>query len=328
MEWEVRGMCETVENKEKLISVIIPIYKTEKYIEDCINSVIQQSYTKLQIILVDDGSPDACGEICDEFAKKDARIEVIHQANSGVSKARNQGLCYAKGELIAFLDSDDILPLDAYEKLINHFDDCEMVIGRVQSLSEKNELCEISKPFGKQEINQEQFLLDLFIEKKYSYLGYLWDKLFKRDIIIEKNLTFDSQIKVNEDRLFVMEYAQHCATIRFCDDIVYFYRQREDGVIKDTRSQKTVSDTEMTILKSFQKMQSLGERYSETIYYAICYKSFECAIDLLNRVSNKDKSKKKILRQFLGDCVKKCLKNPKESILKKVKIIVHYFLEG
>ena len=102
-----------------LISIIIPVYKVEKYLEKCIESVLKQTYTNLQIILVDDGSPDNCGKICDEYAKKDPRIEVIHKVNGGLSDARNVGIAKAKGKYIGFVDSDDYIKEDMYEILIN-----------------------------------------------------------------------------------------------------------------------------------------------------------------------------------------------------------------
>ena len=105
--------------EKALISIIIPVYKVEKYLEKCIQSVINQTYENLQIILVDDGSPDNCGKICVEYAKKDHRIEVIHKSNGGLSDARNKGLEIAKGEYIGFVDSDDYIESDMYEVLYN-----------------------------------------------------------------------------------------------------------------------------------------------------------------------------------------------------------------
>lgn len=101
-----------------LLSVIIPVYKVEPYLKRCIDSVRKQTYEKLQIILVDDGSPDNCGKICDEYTELDSRIIAVHQENEGLSGARNNGLLFAKGEYIAFVDSDDWLAPTMYETLI------------------------------------------------------------------------------------------------------------------------------------------------------------------------------------------------------------------
>ena len=101
----------------ELISIIIPIYKVEEYLDECISSVINQTYTKLEIILVDDGSPDSCPKMCDDWAKKDSRIRVIHKTNGGLSDARNAGIEVATGEYIAFVDSDDYIKPDMIAKL-------------------------------------------------------------------------------------------------------------------------------------------------------------------------------------------------------------------
>lgn len=106
-------MCE-----EKLLSVIVPVYKVEPYLHRCVDSIRNQTYKNLQIILVDDGSPDNCGKICDEYAELDARIIVVHQKNRGLSGARNTGLRYAKGEYVAFVDSDDWIGSDMYRTLV------------------------------------------------------------------------------------------------------------------------------------------------------------------------------------------------------------------
>ena len=106
--------------KSDLISIIVPVYKVEKYIDECIKSIINQTYTNLEIILIDDGSPDNCGKICDEYAKNDKRIKVIHQKNMGQSVARNVGLEYAKGDYIGFVDSDDYIKNNMFEVLHNN----------------------------------------------------------------------------------------------------------------------------------------------------------------------------------------------------------------
>ena len=109
---------QTIANKTPLISVIVPVYKVEQFIHRCVDSILNQTYTNLEIILVDDGSPDRCGEICDEYAEKDSRIRVIHQKNGGLSAARNAGLDICTGDYIAFVDSDDYIEADMYERML------------------------------------------------------------------------------------------------------------------------------------------------------------------------------------------------------------------
>lgn len=118
-------MCE-----EKLLSVIVPVYKVEPYLHRCVDSIRNQTYKNLQIILVDDGSPDNCGKICDEYAELDARIIVVHQKNRGLSGARNTGLRYAKGDYVAFVDSDDWIDSSMYETLVDMIEKNDLDMAR------------------------------------------------------------------------------------------------------------------------------------------------------------------------------------------------------
>lgn len=118
-------MCE-----EKLLSVIVPVYKVEPYLHRCVDSIRNQTYKNLQIILVDDGSPDNCGKICDEYAELEARIIVVHQKNRGLSGARNTGLRYAKGDYVAFVDSDDWIDSSMYETLVDMIEKNDLDMAR------------------------------------------------------------------------------------------------------------------------------------------------------------------------------------------------------
>ena len=112
---------------KSLVSVIVPIYKVEQYLDECVESIVNQTYKNLEIILVDDGSPDGCPQMCDEWLRKDGRIKVIHKKNGGLSSARNAGLDVATGEFVCFVDSDDFICLEALQKLHDRFGDDESV---------------------------------------------------------------------------------------------------------------------------------------------------------------------------------------------------------
>lgn len=168
-----------------IISVIVPVYKVEKYIHRCIDSIIHQTYENLEIILVDDGSPDNCGKICDDYAKLDNRIKVIHKENGGQSSARNAGLAAASGKFIAFVDSDDYIDNDMYEvlvKLICEYNadivECECRAGKSNSFS----------VFGKNTRDIEIYSGVQALEKFYfgeqinGIASMVWDKLYKREL--------------------------------------------------------------------------------------------------------------------------------------------------
>ena len=128
-----------------LVSIIVPIYKVEPYLRRCLDSIVNQTYTNLEIILVDDGSPDGCPQICDEYVAKDKRIIVIHKENGGLSDARNAGLDICKGEYISFVDSDDILDLNAVEYMLNAGTDVDIVITNVKMFINEEEINHLNK---------------------------------------------------------------------------------------------------------------------------------------------------------------------------------------
>lgn len=313
------------EKIQPLISVIVPIFNVAHFLEECVTSIINQTICDLQIILIDDGSTDGSGVICDQFSERDDRIMVIHQANAGVSAARNTGLKEATGKYIAFVDSDDILPENAYELLLMNTKENYLTMGRVQLMTEDGMLQNLSC-FERKEILQEEFLMDLFMEKKFPYLGYPVDKLFSRYIIEKYHLRFDEKIQLNEDRLFVLNYILHCNKVVFDEHVIYYYRQRSNGVITTTRRNSTVTDSEMTVLSSFREMQRICRGYSEELYFICSRKAFESALDLLNRVSKKDSSKQKVLKEFLYENSHICLQNPQYGIFERLKIFGHMIL--
>lgn len=163
-----------------LVSVIVPVYKTEKFIHRCIDSVLNQTYSNWEMILVDDGSPDACGQICDSYAEKDGRIHVIHQENQGLSAARNAGIKICKGEWIYFLDSDDFIVEDALEKMI-FFQNQGLMISswRVSVLSMPMEARIAGLPDGKRRIiyrksGEGSFLMNCRILPMGNYISVIY----------------------------------------------------------------------------------------------------------------------------------------------------------
>lgn len=315
-------------SKQPLISVIVPVFNVAHFLEECISSIRNQTICDLQIILIDDGSTDSSGSICDQFAERDKRILVIHQTNAGVSAARNAGIRKAKGKYISFIDADDKLPKDAYKALLDKtLDYPALVMGRMQRISENGLLLEQSREFYTEEIKSSYFLKDLLEESKFTYLGFLWDKLFLHEVIEKNGLLFNEEIKLNEDRLFILQYMFYVKKVFLVNNVVYYYRQRSNGIISTTRRNNTVTDSEMTVVQSFIELQKACRDYSKDLYFICGKKAFESALDLLNRVSKKDSEKRKILKKFLIDNSCICLANPKYGVFDKLKIIGHTILK-
>ena len=170
--------------EKDLISVIVPVYKVEKYLEKCIESIIKQTHTNLQIILVNDGSPDNCGKICDEYAKKDSRIEVIHKINGGLSDARNVGINRANGRYIGFVDSDDYIKEDMYEKLINLIKeyDADISICNLYDVIDGKKYVRNNEN-GIQEYSRLEILKEVLLDKNIQ--SYAWNKLYKKELFDE-----------------------------------------------------------------------------------------------------------------------------------------------
>lgn len=204
------------------VSIVIPIYKAEKYLPTCVDSVLGQTYKDLEVILVDDASPDRCGEICEEYAKKDSRVRVIHKENEGVSKARNAGLAIATGDYVQFVDSDDYLAEDMTKKLVEQMEqqNVDMVLC---GFFEKNLNFErVSKAEEQPGIyTREQILINIMRNPYSFHYGVLWNKLFKRELL--GKLLFSSDMDFGEDFIFNLHYLAHTEKITVIAEPLYYY---------------------------------------------------------------------------------------------------------
>lgn len=200
-------------------SFIIPVYNVEKVIRRCIDSILYQTIQDFEIILIDDGSSDRSGEICDSYSSRDNRIVVIHKNNAGVSSTRNMGLERVKGQYIIFLDSDDYIEPDYLEVLDKNEADLKIIgykiedeYGRTKKINQYEEKIE---PI----LTSEQ-LAEAFKEGDFNYI---WGKCFRTDIIKEHNINFDVNVSLAEDTLFVLEYVKYITSIKYLSDIGYHY---------------------------------------------------------------------------------------------------------
>ncbi len=215
------------------ISVIVPVYNVEKYLHRCVDSILSQTFTDFEVLLIDDGSKDKSGVICDEYAQKDKRVRVFHKQNGGVSSARNVGLDNALGEWIYFVDSDDmVLPdaLDTFDSLTKSNSDLVMA---GFCISEEDDIVrERPKIIRQCELTVVEALKEMYAPSDFCYQGYLWCKLFKRCVIQQNHLRFDENISFNEDRLFIVKYLC-CSKLRisYTTKAVYNYIQRMNSAM-------------------------------------------------------------------------------------------------
>ena len=193
-----------------VISIIIPVYNASKYLGGCLDSLTNQTYTTWECILIDDGSTDDSGQICDEYAEKDSRFSVIHKANQGVSIARNAGIHESTGEWLYFCDADDEILPDGLETLIELTSSkAEIVFGGYVECCENGEV--IASPRREEHcmLSAEEAILQLYLHPNSNYEGYLWCKLFHADLVKKNAILFSEHIYFNEDRLFVMQCLSH-----------------------------------------------------------------------------------------------------------------------
>ena len=235
--------------EEPLISVIVPVYKVENYIERCVDSIVNQTYHNLEIILVDDGSPDQCGMICDRYAAKDPRIRVVHKRNGGLSSARNAGLEVATGDYIGFVDSDDFIDNKMYENLLlaicadNAIGIASCMIRRVLN----GDISDYKKEWiiEEQRIISPQDFSRKLLSTEYNFT--VWSKLYRRSLIADVRF---EEGKINEDVLFIFALSDNVERLGLkmveIPYVGYYYLMRDDSI-----SNTTMNFLEPSIIENY-----------------------------------------------------------------------------
>lgn len=213
---------------DSLISVIVPIYNVEKYLDRCVDSIINQTYKNLEIILVDDGSPDNCPQICDDYAKKDSRIKVVHKENGGLSDARNVGMEVATGEYVSFIDSDDYVSLDFYETLFQTMidNDSDIVECSVVKFYEDNNFDEYSDDLKVTNYDTLYGLEGLINENPFKQ--HVWNKLYKSSVALDIPYAVG---KLNEDEFWTYQIFGKAKKVTRINKTMYHYFQRGSSIM-------------------------------------------------------------------------------------------------
>lgn len=275
-----------------LVSIIIPIYNVEKYLEKCIKSIINQTYRNLEIILINDGSTDESAKICEAYKELDNRIIFINKKNGGAASAKNEGLKVAKGDYITFVDSDDFVELDMIEYMVNTIKkyNSDIVQCSFTNLYKNTEKFKQDKII-EQKIGSKDFL-ELFITKWDSSL--FWNKLFKREVI--ENVFF-KEGRCIDDEFFTYKCVINSKSIVTSNKIVYNYRMRKSGVMKSERSQKQILKDRVDYLYERYELvrkiyKDLDKSFLEHLltYYLIISKDYYVNEKLLDYMKNNLKS--------------------------------------
>ncbi len=277
---------------KQLVSIIIPIYNVEKYLEQCIKSLINQTYRNLEIILINDGSTDKSTKICEKYKNQDNRIVFINKKNGGAASAKNEGLKIAKGDYITFVDSDDFIEPDMIEYMVNTIKkyNSDIIQCSFTNLYKNTEKFKQDKII-EQKITSKDFL-ELFLTKWDSSL--FWNKLFKREVI--ENVFF-KEGRCIDDEFFTYKCVINSKSIVTSNKIVYNYRMRKSGVMKSESSQKQILKDRVDYLYERYKLvrtlyKDLDKDFLEHLltYYLIISKDYYVDERLLDYMKNNLKS--------------------------------------
>lgn len=252
-----------------LISIIIPIYKVESYIDKCVESVLNQTWKNIEVILVDDGSPDKCGLMCDEYAKKDKRIKVIHKDNGGLSDARNAGVEVATGDYIGFVDSDDWIDENFYEQLIEKIKKtgADIVTAGVKKVWEDGKT-EVMTSTQEIQLNNREAMTAIIEE---SFLKQpVWYKLYRADAARVK---FKKGV-LHEDNYWSYQVVARANKVIVMSEPYYYYRQRSNSIMSSEYSEKRLAAIESKIQRQkflIQKYPELADLGYMELLFAACY---------------------------------------------------------
>lgn len=251
-----------------LISIIVPVYNVEKYIDRCMTTLLGQTYKNIEVILVDDGSPDGCPKLCDEYAKKDSRVKVVHKENGGLGYARNSGLDIATGEYIAFVDSDDYVTEDMCEKLMSAAMkyNADIVYGGI--FYDENGVIKrrpgVQQPVIRKDDEVKEFLLDLIAmkpeEKQDTIIEVsVWKAIFRKKIFDDYNIRFVSEREfISEDIIFNIDYISKACSVVLIPEPVYYYCTNPNSLSKSFRVDR-FERTKIMYFEIKRKLEGLYE---------------------------------------------------------------------
>lgn len=300
---------------QPLISVIVPIYNVEKYLDRCVESIVNQTYKKLEIILVDDGSPDNCPQMCESWAEKDKRIKVVHKENGGLSDARNAGMPFATGEIISFIDSDDWIELDMFEKMLNRMqkDNSDIVSCGVKWVEEDGSL--IRDVTSENEIlDNKTAMKELLNDSKLKQ--HVWNKIYKYDMI--KNIPFEKG-KYHEDVFWSYQIVGIAKKVSIIKESFYNYVQRSNSIMGEGFSVKRLDALDANRMRCEYMKEHFPELYDNALYVYIgsCHYQLQCSV--------RANQPKEIIDNILGRTSYRKTGYPTRGITFKQKIWYYLF---
>ena len=311
------------------ISAVLPCYNVEKYIRKGLDSVLAQTLQEWEAILVDDGATDSTGQICDEYAAKDSRFRVIHQKNGGVSRARNAGMAEAKGELLYFMDPDDWIERNCFERCYETYkqNDCDMVHfshwvchgGKRACEKFQNQVFEgdtILREYSGPLSGLSQNALNHYYQGEYiwSYKKNwtIWAFAYKRSFIVDNNIIFLPGIRMFDDLLFAVETTIKAKKIVRIPDVMYNYEMREDGMVRKPKSNQRLFEDKYNLIGCRQRLREMVTAFDLNDYYLGSHvlSSLQLALQLSSRFKDITLFKKYVTNPYVQESIRKVsLKN-------------------
>lgn len=264
--WSGRGLSE-------LVSIVVPVYNVEKYVERCIRSLLVQSYSNIEIIIVDDGSIDKSNQVCERLSQEDSRIKLYSQPNKGVSSARNLGILHAKGKYITFVDSDDYVAEDFVKEGVSTLAEAELGVVNYQRTNVFHQNFKPSSVSKSISFNQIETLRNILYGKPFA--GHPWGKFYLTEIIKNKQILFPEDLKICEDLVFCVNYVINVSRTAYSDKKYYFYYDNTGSVnysIKKSFDKKIFDRiTAINRVEQILKSYNLKKVCSRAFYYQLIF---------------------------------------------------------
>lgn len=289
------------------ISIIVPVYNTEKYISECINSLLSQTYNNYEIIIIDDGSTDNSYKICKDYEKKHKKIKLYSQKNSGVSSARNLGIKVSSGDFIIFVDSDDYCNSNYLETIKDNLHEDELLgFGFEKTYTNKKITILLNSFYCN---NKDE--MDEFIIANSKFGGYICNKVFSTKILKQNNILFDKELYYSEDLKFTIDYIKYCNAIRYISFTPYMYRMRKSSVSFNYINKKNSSL--LDLLNELINKYNYNEKIVNSLKY----------IYLLNYYKFKKVYDEKKVRKDIIQDKEMIIKNKKLTRKEKIMFYIH-----
>lgn len=286
---------------KNLVSIVIPVYNAEQYLDRCIQSVINQTYKYIEVILINDGSRDNSQLICEKYVKRDNRVQLINIQNRGPSAARNIGINISKGQFIQFIDSDDYLESNMIKVLVEEIkNNAQWVICGYRSIHDNNYIIDRKPSIGY--FDNIAFKNEFAVLYEKLFFQYLWNKIYLSDIIKSNNISFNEEVKRGEDIIFNIEYLNYVNNITVIDKILYNYVRLNEQSLTRSYNKELFNDQKRIFKKILNSKNIVNKQNKNLIMMIYTQKIIYCISNIFMSKNNLCiKEKREIIKEILAD---------------------------